>query len=255
MRPGWWVVAGWELRETWVRGRGPVLLFGLAVLLSVTTYLVASNQALNFLEQRESVSLTLQIAVAIGGLLALLGAADTITGERERGTLEVLLVTPVDRRGLLVGKGLAAFSLWLGAWLVSVGYLVVLARGTGVLVPGLLGGLLVGSVLALFLVALGLLTTSLTRSNRVSLATSLFLLLALYAPTQMPSAAQRGWFGELLLKADPFTAALHVLNRLVVEGRGLGSQGGWLVWPVAAAALTAAAALMAARGIEPGGAS
>jgi hypothetical protein len=32
-------------------------------------------------------------------------------------------------------------------------------------------------------------------SNRVSLSISVFTLLALFAPTQMPTSAQRGWFG------------------------------------------------------------
>ena len=68
----------------------------------------ATNQALNFLEQREAVNLTLQVAVAVGALLALLAAADAISGERERGTLESLLLTPVPRRQLVAGKLLAA---------------------------------------------------------------------------------------------------------------------------------------------------
>ncbi len=63
------------------------------MLLSVTSYLVASNQALNFLEQRESVNLTLQMAVAVSGLMVLLIAGDGVSGERERETLETLLLT------------------------------------------------------------------------------------------------------------------------------------------------------------------
>ena len=46
----------------------------------------------------------LQVAVAVGSLLTLVVAADGVSGERERGTLESLLLTPVSRRGLLLGK-------------------------------------------------------------------------------------------------------------------------------------------------------
>ena len=60
------------------------------------------TRALNFLEQRESVNLTLQVAIAVGALLALLAAADTVSGERERGTLETLLLAPVPRLQLLL---------------------------------------------------------------------------------------------------------------------------------------------------------
>ena len=92
---GWVVVLEQELRDLWLGGRGLLLCLAFSGLLSVIAYLVATNTALNFLEQRESVNLTLQVAIAVGALLALLAAADAVSGERERGTLESLLLTPV----------------------------------------------------------------------------------------------------------------------------------------------------------------
>ena len=56
-----------------------------------------TRRELNFLEQRESLSLLLQVAIGVGSLLALLAAADAFSGERERGTLESLLLTPASR--------------------------------------------------------------------------------------------------------------------------------------------------------------
>ncbi len=96
MTPGWLVVARQELRDLWLGGRGLLLTLAFSVLLSVMTYLGATNEGLNFLERREAVNLTLQVGVAVGVLLALLAAADAISGERERGTLESLLLTPVS---------------------------------------------------------------------------------------------------------------------------------------------------------------
>jgi ABC-2 type transport system permease protein len=75
----WAVVAGQELRDLWLGGRGLLLSLAFSILLSVLSYLVATNQALNFLEQRESVNLTLQVAIAVGALLALLAGADAIS--------------------------------------------------------------------------------------------------------------------------------------------------------------------------------
>src|SRR6185437_12164050 len=97
------VVLAQELRDLWLAGRGLALGFAFSLLLSVIAYLVATNRALNFLEHRETVNLTLQVAIAVGALLALLAAADTISGERERGTLESLLLTPVSRFEIAAG--------------------------------------------------------------------------------------------------------------------------------------------------------
>src|SRR2546426_9719475 len=114
----WAVVAGQELRDLWLGGRGLLLSLAFSGLLSVLSYLVATNQALNFLEQRESVNLTLQVAIAVGAMLALLAGADAISGERGRGSLQSLLLTPVARLELTPGKLLAALSLWIAAFVV-----------------------------------------------------------------------------------------------------------------------------------------
>jgi len=107
----WAVVAGQELRDLWLRGRGLLLSLAFSGLLSVLSYVVATNTALNFLEQRESVNLTLQVAIAVGAMLALLAGADAVSGERERGSLESLLLTPVSRLQLTGGKLVEGLSL------------------------------------------------------------------------------------------------------------------------------------------------
>ena len=86
-QPGWLVVAEQECRDLWASGRGLILLFLFSVLVSAVAYLTSTNLALNFLEQRESVNLVLQFAVAVGVLATLVVSADGISGERERGTL------------------------------------------------------------------------------------------------------------------------------------------------------------------------
>ena len=138
---GWAIVLIQELRDLWLGGRGLLLCLGFSALLSTITYLVATNTDLNFLERREAVSLTLQVATAVGGLLALLAAADAISGERERGTLETVLLTPVSRREIVVGKLLASLSLWLAAFVITVPYVWFLGRGVDIVRDALVVGL------------------------------------------------------------------------------------------------------------------
>jgi ABC-2 type transport system permease protein len=222
----------------------------------VLSYLVATNQALNFLEQRESVNLTLQVAIAVGALLALLGGADAISGERERGSLEGLLLTPVSRLQLTSGKLLAAVSLWFGAFVVTIPYVWFLGRGVGIVGDALATGVLVGTLLAVFLVSLGVLVSIFAGSNRVSLSVSLFVLLALFAPTQFPSGAQQSWAGDLLLRANPLTAGEHYVGKIVVDGHGWSQDATWLISAIAAAALSAfLAAAAGARMLRLGGGS
>jgi ABC-2 type transport system permease protein len=250
------IVGGQELRDLWLGGRALLLTAAFSLLLSVLTYLVATNTALNYLEQRESVNLTLQVAIAVGALLALLAGADTFSGERERGTLETLLLTPVARVELTAGKLLAALSLWLAAYVVTIPYVWFLGRGIGVTGVALGVGALVGTLLALFLASLGVLVSAFAASNRVSLSFSLFILLALFAPTQFPTGAGQGWAGELFQRIDPLTAGEHYVGKIVVDSHAWSEDASWLVSPVVAALVFTATLLLSARRISlRGGAS
>jgi ABC-2 type transport system permease protein len=242
------IVARQELRDLWLAGRGFLLAFAFSVLLSAITYLAATNEALNFLERRESVNLALQVAVGVGALMALLVAADAISGERERGTLESLLLTPMPRASLVSGKLLAALSLWIGAMAIAVPYVWFLGHQVGAAGEAMLIGLVAGTLLAIALTAFGIVVSALARSNRISLSVSLFVLLALFAPTQLPTGAQQGWAGELLLRVNPVTATLHYIGRVVVDQHAWPRDLSWLVSPlVGAVVLTALAVAVAPR--------
>lgn len=243
-RPAWLVVAGQELRDLWLSGKGLALMLAYTTLLSISTYLIATNQELNFLEQREAVSLTLQLAVVVGALLVVLTAADAVSGERERGTLESLLLTPASRRSLLAGKGLAALSLWVGAFALSIPYIWWIGRDVGTFGKALVGGLLVGTLLALVVTGIGLLVTTFSQSNGVSLAISFVVLLALLAPSQLPAEASRGWAGELLQRLDPFSAGLLYLERLIINAHPLSQDLELLVAPAVLALASPAVALL-----------
>ncbi len=232
--PGWWVVAGQECRDLWLSGRAPVLLFVFSVLLSAVTYLAATNQILNFLEQREAVNLVLQIAVAVAVLVTLVVSADGISGERERGTLESLLLTPVPRRSIVAGKLVATFSLWLAAFLVSVPYVWVLGRGVSIVGLALALGFAVGTLLAVALSAFGLLVSALSSSNKFSLAVCFFILLALFAPTQLPATASSP-VGNVLVRINPVGAGVHYLSAVLVTGHSWTRDLSYLISPVLAA--------------------
>lgn len=246
--PGWAVVAAQELRDLWLGGRGLVMGFAFAILLSVVSYLVATNEALNYLEQRESVNLTLQVAIAVGSLLALLVAADSVSGERERSTLESLLLTPVSRLSIAAGKLVAALSTWFVAFVLTIPYVWFLGRGIGVAGEAIAAGFVVGTLLAVFLVGLGFVLSVVADSNRVSLSLGLFLLLVLFVPTQFPLSAKKGWLAEALLRVNPVTAGEHSVGQMLVHERAWTEDASWLVSPVVAALLfTVLAALVGKR--------
>jgi ABC-2 type transport system permease protein len=244
-RRGWLVVAEQESRDLWTSGRGLILLLLFSILLSAVTYLTSTNQALNFLEQRESVNLVLQLAVAVGVLVTLVVSADGISGERERGTLESLLVTPVSRRAIIAGKLIAALTMWFATFIVTIPYVWVLARGVGILGQAMALGLFVGTLVAVGLGSVGLLISGVCNSNKTSIAASLFLLLILFAPTQLPSGLPQGWFFEVLLRANPVASALAYISSMLVEGHSWTEDLSYLMTPLLTALIAGGALVFA----------
>jgi len=242
---GWRVVAEQECRDMWFSGRGPLLLFAYSLLLSVMTYLAGTNQVLNFLEQREAVSLTVQIAVAVGVLVTLVVSADSISGERERGTFENLLLSPASRRGIVLGKLLGALSLWFATFAISFPYLWALGRGVSLVGTAMAVGLAVGTILAVALACLGMLISTRSNSNRVSVAVGIFILLALFAPTQVPAGLPKAWFGDLLTRVNPIGSSLHYMSAVLVRGHSWSQDLSYLVSPALTAVL--AGGLLALR--------
>ncbi|HEU4946891.1 MAG TPA: ABC transporter permease subunit [Kribbella sp.] len=240
----WSVIADEECRDLWIRGRGPLLLFAFSLLLSAMTYLSATNSALNFLEQREAVNLTLQVALSVGLLLTLVVAGDAVSGDRERGILEPLLLTPASRRAILAGKLFAALTLWLGCYLVSLPYLAVLGRGVAATRQAALLGLVVGTLVALGLTCLGLVISAGSNSNKTSLAGCLLLLFALFAPTQIP-ALPKNWVGDLLVRVNPIGSALHYISQILVNRHSWTQDLSYLISPLLLAVLAGAALIVA----------
>ncbi|QNE17000.1 ABC transporter permease subunit [Kribbella qitaiheensis] len=239
------VIAEQESRDLWIGGRGPLLLFAFSVLLSAMTYLAATNRAMNFLEQREAVNLTVQVSLSVGVLLTLVVSADTISGERERGTLEALLLTPVSRRSIVSGKLLAALTMWLACLVVTVPYLWVLGRGVAVAGQAALLTLIVGTLVAAGLGGLALLISACTNSNKTSLAFSLLLLLVLFAPTQLPALPRTG-FGDVLVRINPIGSALHYISQILVNRRSWTYDLGYLLSPALLAVLVAGVLIVTA---------
>ncbi|QIN85143.1 ABC transporter permease subunit [Rubrobacter tropicus] len=108
--PGWVVIALRELSALWRGGRILVLIIPFSMVLSAISYLLATNNELNLIPPKEMVLLVLQVSLAVSILITLILGANAISGMRENGTLESLLVTPVSRQQIVLGKFLAALS-------------------------------------------------------------------------------------------------------------------------------------------------
>ena len=229
--PTWWIVFTKELHELWIGGRALTLLLIYSLLLGIQTYVLASNSELSLIPPNEMVYETLKGAIAVGIFISLIIGADSISGERERATLEGLLLTPTNRRQIVLGKFLAAASPWPAALLIAIPYMTVLAQGDAVLRPAILWGALIGTVLAPAFTGLGMLISYWCNTNKTSLFVSLGVYILMLLPAQLPGRAQTGAAGSLLQQVNPMASHAHYLSKVLVNNRTFDEFWGWLVAP------------------------
>jgi len=215
----WWLILRKEIVDLWLGGRLMLLLVLFTVLMSITSVMRELESQASLIPPVEMVFLTLLSAISFGVLLCLVVGADSISGDRERGTFEPLLLSPVSRRQIVFAKFLAAVSPWPAAFVLSIPYAVVLGQGDEMLVPGLLWTFALGTLLAMAFAAFGVLVSMWSRSNRTSLFVCLLVYLLFLLPTQLPGEAQKGPLGYTIQQLDPLQATSEFLEKFIVNNQ------------------------------------
>jgi len=230
--PNWWIVATRELADLWMGARALTMLIVFSVLLGIMSFLLATNSELTLIPPKEMVFLTLQATIAIGLFIGLSLGADMISGERERATLEGLLLTPVSRRDIILGKFIAVISPWPAVLAVAFPYLSILAPEGEVLGLTLLWGSILGTVLIVGFSGFGMLVSFWANSNKTSLSMSLVVYLVFLLPTQFPGTAQAGSVGQFVKRINPMESTNQFLEKVIVNNRTPEEMVSWLLAPV-----------------------
>ena len=230
--PGWWLVTKKEAADLWQNGRAMTFLILFSLLLGITSFLLATNGELKLLPPREMVVMILKISISVSLFISLLMAADSISGERERATLEGLMLVPTSRRQIVIGKFLAAISIWPAALLITAAHLFVLSPDNSIFIQSLLWGGFLGTLLVTGFAAFGLIVSLATSSNRTSLFVSLFVAVLFLIPTQFPGTAQTGFMGQMVKRINPMESVIHFMEKILVNNRSLEEMASWLAAPI-----------------------
>ena len=232
-RPAWRVILSWELKELWIGGKALILIILFSILLSIMSWLLATNSELNLIPRKEMIFLTLQATIAVGLFISLIIGADSISGERERVTFEGLLLTPASRRQIILGKFFAAISGWPVAFAITIPYLILLSQSNAkIVLNSLLWSFTVGSILILGFTGFAMLVSIGTNSNRTSLFVSLAIYILCLLPTQFPGPAQAGLAGQFIKKINPMEATNQFLEKVIVNNRTPQEMAIWLWAPI-----------------------
>jgi ABC-type transport system involved in cytochrome c biogenesis permease component len=247
--PAWWIVFKREMAELWIGGKAFNLMLIYSVVLGFMVYIYSFNTELSLIPPKEATYEMLKNAMAVAMFVGLIIGADSLSGERDRATLESLLLTPANRRQIIMGKFLASFSTWPAAYVIAIPYLYVLAQGDVVFGPALFWGAVTGTVLVIGYTGVGMLVSFWSSSNKISYFVSLGIYVVLLVPAELPGKSA-GAAGQFMQWINPMAAANHFLSKHLVNYRSFAEVGTFLTTSVVLAVVSVGVLLLVGSGLR-----
>lgn len=237
------LVARKEAGELLLSLRGLAWLMAVALALSVFGLLLVSNTELSLLDNAQVVYDMVGIVTALGSLLALVVGIDAVAGERERGSLVPLLLTPASRDAILAGKFGGVAIAWAAIYALALPYLWAVGSTGQNLAEGMLALALLGSPVVIGFGFFGIGLGALLASARAGLLTGLITFVVSASPLLFDPSLRQSGIGRAFDAINPFSAAVNSYDAVIIDSGSIVPQ-----WPhLVVAAIWLIATLWLAR--------
>jgi len=218
------LIARKEAGELLLNPRGLTWLMAVAVALSTFGLLLVSNTELSLLDNAQVVYDMVGIVAALGALLALIVGIDAVAGERERGSLVPLLLTPVSRNAILMGKLGGVAIAWGVIYVLSLPYLWAVGSTGQNMIDGMLVSALLGTPVVLGFGFFGMALGSVAGTTRTALLTGLVTLLVSASPLLLGPSLRQSAIGHIFDAVNPFSAAVNAYDAVIVDSQSIIAQ-------------------------------
>ncbi len=213
-----------EFQEDFKASRGGVFLLLAALVLSAFAVLLVSNTELSLLDNAQAVYLMAGIVIALAALVAVIRGSDGFAGERDRETLEPLLLAPITGRGLAAAKLCGLLCSWLALFILALPYVWAVGSAGQNLLPAVQYLFLTGTLMVLLFGGAALALSAKMRSFKSVLSLGLAALLLLGSPMVLGPSLRQSAVGRMLDLANPLAAALNTLDSVIIDSQGLSWQ-------------------------------
>ncbi|MBD1546250.1 ABC transporter permease subunit [Roseibium aggregatum] len=219
-----YLIARKETGELLLDIRGLLWLMAVTIVLSAFSLLLVGSTELSLLDNAQVVYDMTAIVTALGCLLALIVGVDTVAGERERGSLVPLLLTPAPRGTILMGKLSGVAIAWAVIYVLSLPYLWAVGSTGQNMGQGMLITALLGTPVVLMFGFLGISLGSRADSARTALLTGLVTLVLSASPVLLGPSLRQSAIGRMFDAVNPFSAAVNAYDAVIIDSQSIISQ-------------------------------
>jgi len=223
MNPGLILVKR-EFQEDFKASRGLAFLVLATLVLSAFAVLLVSNTELSLLDNAQAVYMMAGIIIALAALVAVVRGSDGFAGERDRQTLEPLLLAPINGPGLAAAKLCGLLFSWLILFILAIPYLWAVGSTGQNLFAAILYLFLAGTLIVLVFGGAALALSARLKTCKAVLSLGLTVLLLSASPVLLGPSLRQSAVGRVLDLANPFAAALNILDSVIIDSQGLAWQ-------------------------------
>jgi ABC-2 type transport system permease protein len=201
--------------------RGAALYLAGCGVLSVFSLLLVSNTELSLLDNAQAVYMMSAIIIALALLIAVIRGSDGFAGERERETLETLLITPVSPAEIAIAKLMGLLFSWLVVFVFSMPYLWAVGSKGQNLLPALIYLFVSGTLLVVIFGGFMLALSARMKTFKGALSIGLTAFLLAGSPILLGPSLRQSTVGRFIDLINPFANALNMLDSVVVDSLGV----------------------------------
>jgi len=210
-----------EFMEDLAATRGSIFLLIASVVLSAFSVLLVSNTELSLLDNAQAVYMMCAIIIALASLVAVIRGSDGFAGERDRDTLEPLMLTPVTGQRLALAKLIGIVFAWLILFVLSIPYIWAVGSTGQNLLSTVQYLFATGTLIVLSFGGLALALSAKARSFKSALSIGLTLFLLAGSPVILGPSLRQSAVGRVIDLLNPFAGALNTLDSVIIDSQGL----------------------------------
>jgi ABC-type Na+ efflux pump permease subunit len=242
-----------EAAELVLSLRGIAWLIATTSALSVFGLLLVGSTELSLLDNAQVVYDMAGITMALGALYDVIVGNDAIGGERERGSLTPLILTPLSTAALMFGKSLGLVAAWLLTFVLAIPYFWAVGSTGQNLGGAILVVAILGSPVVLGFGFLGMGLGARAMNLRASLVFSLIVLMVLGSPLLLGPSLRQSAVGRIFDAVNPFSAAVNAFDAVLVDSESISAQAGRIALTLGWLLLTLGFAFWSVRRLARGG--
>ena len=211
---------GKEIKENVFSKKSLWIYFAVTLLFSGLALSFVSVKELSLLAQVEVNMTFMKVVLGISILVTIIIGSNMYAGERERETLESLLLSPLSKAQITFGKLVGLLLFWFIISLLSLPYFFALSMGTDIFVKALVFLYLICFPLVIGFAALSLGFSAILSSTKSSTLLSFVLFLVTAIPMFLSTTMKKSGFAHIVDTVSPLSRSMLTLKDYFVNRLG-----------------------------------